>query len=537
MYSGDSGLAKVNSKWSLQPSLKFKIVDFLINQTIDAAFCLGENAQFIYVNNATCTLTGYSREELLSMNLSDLNIDFLLHNWSEPWQNMKNLDHLSFKCRYRSKEGRIFLAELNLTCIKYQGNEFCCGFIRENNNLVELSVQKWINEGRESKKKLQQESNKQEGDKIQHQHIDNLLQLRESRFCTLLEATKAGIFLIQGTKIYYVNSAAELLTGYTKKELLADFDFNQLIKSRTSKPPETTNWEFEYQEINIITKDGKERWLDVAMTRFDGGIDFDGQEVEVITATDITDYKSAQLELHQALEQAQEISKIRANLVGILCHEFRTPLNVISFSNSLLKRHIDKWETDKKLIFIEHIQTASEQINQVLDDILLLSKAESAQIIVEQQKVNIVNFCQDLITKMVIINSNKYIDFQSQGNCLDVWIDQKILKPILNNLLDNAIKYSHPNSVVDLIVSCDQEKIQFQVKDKGIGIPEIDQERLFEPFYRGSNVDNTSGTGLGLSIVKNLVDLYGGQITMVSKVGVGTTFTLVLPSVPIFPSS
>ncbi len=66
MYSGDSGLAKVNSIWSLQPSLKFKIADFLINQTIDAAFCLGENAQFIYVNNATCTLTGYSREELLT---------------------------------------------------------------------------------------------------------------------------------------------------------------------------------------------------------------------------------------------------------------------------------------------------------------------------------------------------------------------------------------------------------------------------------------------------------------------------------------
>ncbi|MBD2291949.1 PAS domain S-box protein [Anabaena sphaerica FACHB-251] len=522
---GDSMLKKLNYG-SFHPGLELKFADFLINKIVDAAFCLGENAQFLYVNNATCDLTEYSREELLSMKLNDLDVDCSSHNWSAQWQHLTNLENLSFKSRYRTKEGRIFLAAINLTYIQYQDSEFCCGFIRENSNeLVDLSVQKWIDEGREIKKSLQKESAK-----IQPQHIDTLLRLRESRFRTLLEATNASIFLLQGTQICYVNPAAELLTGYTKRELLAGFDFNQLIKTRKPKHREATN--SEHQEINILTKDGTERWLDVAVTRFDGGIDFHGQEVEVFTAIDITDYKYAQLELRQTLKQAKEISELRANVVAMLCHQFRTPLNVISFSNSLLKRHIDRWKGEKSLLFLGHIQTAVEQVNQVLDDILFLAKTESSKVGFESKQINLVDLCQDLIAKILIANSGKYIDFHSRGNCLKVWIDQKLLEPILNNLLENAIKYSPIGSVVDLTVDCDQETITFQIKDEGIGIPEVDQQRLFEPFYRGSNVDKISGTGLGLSIVKTLVDLHGGQIKVVSEVGVGTTFTVVLPSVP-----
>ncbi|MFM2064656.1 MAG: hypothetical protein RLZZ507_4327, partial [Cyanobacteriota bacterium] len=330
MNSGDSMLEKFHNILRLQPGLEFKFADFLINQIVDAAFCLGETAQFIYVNKATCVLTEYSYEELLSMKLDDLDVDFSLHNWSEQWHNLKNLDHLSFKSRYRTKGGRIFFAELDLTYIQYQNSEFCCGFLRENTTeLVELSVQKWINEGRKIKNQLQKNVQK-DNSKINPQHIDTLLKLKDSRFRTLLEATNAGIFLIEDTKICYVNPAAELLTGYTKKELLANFDFTQLIKSRNSKCRQADN--SEYQEINILTKDGTERWLDVTVTRFDGGIDFDGQEVEVLTAIDITDYKYIQLELRQILEQAKELSEIRANFLARFCHQFRTPLNVISFS-------------------------------------------------------------------------------------------------------------------------------------------------------------------------------------------------------------
>jgi signal transduction histidine kinase len=104
-----------------------------------------------------------------------------------------------------------------------------------------------------------------------------------------------------------------------------------------------------------------------------------------------------------------------------------------------------------------------------------------------------------------------------------------MLQIILTNLLENAIKYSPSGSIVDFIVSCQGGKVIFQIKDRGIGITAADQERLFEPFYRGKNVDDLPGNGLGLAIVKNLVDIHGGQITVKSQVGVGTEFAIALP--------
>ncbi|MBW4615524.1 MAG: sensor histidine kinase [Desmonostoc vinosum HA7617-LM4] len=96
-----------------------------------------------------------------------------------------------------------------------------------------------------------------------------------------------------------------------------------------------------------------------------------------------------------------------------------------------------------------------------------------------------------------------------------------------NSLLLVKIKYSP----VDFKLSCKDGNIIFQVKDRGIGIPAIDQKRLFEPFYRGSNINKKPGNGLGLSVIKTLVDLHGGQIAVESKVDAGTTFTIRLPFV------
>ena len=108
-------------------------------------------------------------------------------------------------------------------------------------------------------------------------------------------------------------------------------------------------------------------------------------------------------------------------------------------------------------------------------------------------------------------------------------MDENLLRHILTNLLLNAIKYSAEGSDVWFDLSCQNEEAIFQIQDRGIGIPLQDQEKLFESFHRGQNVGQIPGTGLGLSIVKKYVDLHGGHISLKSKVGVGTTFTVTLP--------
>ncbi|HEY9604313.1 MAG TPA: sensor histidine kinase [Allocoleopsis sp.] len=105
------------------------------------------------------------------------------------------------------------------------------------------------------------------------------------------------------------------------------------------------------------------------------------------------------------------------------------------------------------------------------------------------------------------------------------------MRHILLNLLSNAIKYSPEGGNIGLMLSCEQGKAVFQIQDEGIGIPLADRKQLFQIFQRGRNVGKSSGTGLGLCIVKKCIDLHGGEITLESQVGEGTTFTVTLPLV------
>jgi PAS domain S-box-containing protein len=354
------------------------------------------------------------------------------------------------------------------------------------------------------------------------------LRLNAARFRTIAETTDASTFLIQGTRLCYINPAVEKLTGYTKEELLTGFELRQLIKSKKTRQvrqqDEAAN--FEYQEMSILTKNGTERWLACAVAKLDGVLDFGGKQVELIAGIDITDYKYAELGLNQALEQAKQLSELRARFLSMVCHQFRTPLNIVSFSNSLLKEEVDK-RTQKKIL--DHIQKATEQLSQMLDDILFFSKAESAKINFEPKPLELVQFCHDLVAQMQMIVSPNAIHFSSQDKSLKACVDKKLLEPILKNLLDNAIKYSPSKIAIELKLYCENEKVIFQVKDMGIGISVVDQQRIFEPFYRGSNIDHIPGTGLGLSILKTLVDLHHGQVSVESEIGVGTTFTVMLP--------
>lgn len=228
--------------------------------------------------------------------------------------------------------------------------------------------------------------------------------------------------------------------------------------------------------------------------------------------------------------QTQAQSNPQTQLVSMLAHELRSPLNVISFSTSLLKRHCDRWNEEKKRPYLDRIQTAVEQLNQLMEEVLVLGKAEAGKLTWESEEFNLEQFCRELLVQLQLSRNLQHnLIANSQGNCSKVRLDRKLLQPILTNLLDNAVKYSPVSSTVILNFCCNDGKAIFQVKDSGIGIPAVEQKRLFEPFYRCENAGNTLGSGLGLAVVKKLVDLHGGQIDLASEVGIGSTFTVILP--------
>ncbi|MBW4596654.1 MAG: PAS domain-containing sensor histidine kinase [Brasilonema angustatum HA4187-MV1] len=245
---------------------------------------------------------------------------------------------------------------------------------------------------------------------------------------------------------------------------------------------------------------------------------------------DITKRLQVEKEVHHNLAQEEGICEQKERFVSMICHEFRSSLNMISFSTSLLKRHRHSWSEEKKLQYLQRVQTTVEQLNQLMDEVFIIDTAQARKLKFEPKPLNLLQFCHDILAQMNLSESNQHtVTFVSQGDCQAVCLDKKLLQPILTNLLSNALKYSPKDSTVDVVLSYQDEKVLFQIKDRGIGIPKTDQQLLFEPFHRGGNVGDIPGNGLGLAIVKKLVDIHGGQIFVESEVGVGTTFTITLP--------
>ena len=198
-------------------------------------------------------------------------------------------------------------------------------------------------------------------------------------------------------------------------------------------------------------------------------------------------------------------------------------------SAQLLQYFNGEWPQEKKLRNVQRIETAAKNMIHLLDDILTINRAETGKLELNSKLLDLEKFCRNLVEEMQLAAGNRYtITFDSQGSCKNAYMDEKLLRSILSNLLGNAIKYSPQSSNIHFTLVGEQGKATFRIQDEGIGILPADQQQLFEPFYRGKNVDSVAGTGLGLTVVKKCVDLHGGQITVDSEVGVGTTFTVAL---------
>ncbi|MEH1841772.1 MAG: ATP-binding protein [Nostoc sp.] len=234
------------------------------------------------------------------------------------------------------------------------------------------------------------------------------------------------------------------------------------------------------------------------------------------------------LQLQTALERERELREQKSRFVSMVSHEFRNPLNIIyGFIRLLQQRNLS---VERQTDFYQRILAAVSRMVALLDDVLILGKSEADGLASNPTELAIEPFCQKLIEEIKFTaRTGHTINFNCEDECVTVHMDEALLRHILTNLLSNAIKYSAPNSTIELRLQCKSQTVIFKVEDQGIGIAPADQERLFESFYRASNVGKIPGTGLGLMIVKRAVERHGGTITVKSEINVGTTFTVTLP--------
>ncbi|MEA5577425.1 GAF domain-containing protein [Anabaena sp. UHCC 0451] len=240
-------------------------------------------------------------------------------------------------------------------------------------------------------------------------------------------------------------------------------------------------------------------------------------------------------QLQTSLSKEKEVSEMRSRFISMASHEFRTPLAIIASSTGILQNFSDRLTEDRKQGHLDTIQKSIKHTVQLLDDVLMINRAEAEKMEFKPEILDIIAFCSSLKQEIQSTTDKHIIEFtvNSQDPILDnslfVQFDPKNIRQILTNLLTNAIKYSPENSLIDFSLTKENEQLIFKIKDSGIGIPEADQVNLFNSFHRASNVGNISGTGLGLAIVKKCVDLHKGEITLDSEVYQGTTFTVIIP--------
>lgn len=233
-----------------------------------------------------------------------------------------------------------------------------------------------------------------------------------------------------------------------------------------------------------------------------------------------------------ALEKERELRGLKNRFLSMMSHELRTPLASISLSYDMLKKYGHLSTPEEKMQALDNIRTQVELLSEMVGDVMTLSRSEGENLQISRQDADLITYCRDIVEEFQFnYHKTHAIEFYCEERTLRAPIDRKLLRRAITNLLSNAVKYTPENGEVSVTLSREASFAIITVQDNGIGVPEADIPRLFEPFHRASNVDNIPGTGLGLPITKQLIELHDGKITANSVEGQGTTFIITLPIV------
>lgn len=373
------------------------------------------------------------------------------------------------------------------------------------------------------------------------------LQESEAELRAIFNQAAVGIKLqtLDGQLLKVNQKLCEIL-GYSQEELLnknyLDITYTEDIECHQNNLQKLIAGEVETFSIDkrCLHKNGNLIWINLTVSLirdiigkpiYSIGVVKDIREQQAA----LRERKQAEEDICKALAKEKELSELKSRFVSMTSHEFRTPLAVIASSAGILKSFSHKLDEAQKQKHLQCIQTYVQHTTQLLDDILLINKAEAGKLAFAPTDINLVDFCRSLVEEIQLSAPNHTLAFSPQylsssaGNNFVARMDTKLLRQILSNLLSNAVKYSDANSNIQIDLLVAAKIAVFLIKDEGIGISPEDGQNLFESFYRGSNVDTIPGTGLGLTIVNKCVNLHGGRITFASQVGSGTTFRVELP--------
>jgi PAS domain S-box-containing protein len=342
-------------------------------------------------------------------------------------------------------------------------------------------------------------------------------------------AARGSIYLDEVWATMLGRAPGETYKTFDELIMLTHPDDRHLIVESSRRTLKGENAEY-HVEHRVMTAGGEWKWI---LSRGKVvGRDAAGRATRLIgTNIDISQRKTAENELMATLQREKELSDMKSKFVSMASHEFRTPLATILSSSELIEHYSETLSAEDRHGVIQGMKNAVKRMSALLDDVLTIGKSEAGVLKYQGGAIYLLSFCEGLVAAFQMNDGKQHVLEFEHNLAADeqVEMDERLLHHIIDNLLTNAAKYSAAGKTIRLSIRREGGELLVSVTDQGIGIPEKDQPRLFEGFFRASNVENRLGTGLGLAIVKKAVESHDGQIGFQSTPGQGTRFDVRLP--------
>lgn len=324
----------------------------------------------------------------------------------------------------------------------------------------------------------------------------------------ILRAIDDVIFVIKNNEIILKNKNVDILTYSSKSKKYFDtIKYNSLIKKIKNilASEENVKEDFFLTELNKYYRMETYRLV--------------SEQSIIISLRDITITKN--------------FEKIQKDFISNVSHELKTPLTNIKGYTIALEESIEN-KDENVVSFFKIINSNINKIDNLIYDFLNYSKYEGFKIL-NLSYIKSDDLINEVLFGLTLLISNKNAKINTSFSLFDkndyIYIDVEKIKLVIKNLLENALVYSSQKPEIDIDILEDNDTYTFKITDNGLGVSEEEQEKIFEKFYRvdKSRPMNFSGSGLGLSIVKEIIHNYGGEIKLISEVGLGSTFYITVP--------
>lgn len=353
---------------------------------------------------------------------------------------------------------------------------------------------------------------------------------------TITDNAPIGVYIIQDGVFKYVNPRFMKDTGYSESELSGmnpidmlhpeDRDGGRKIEVVMLKGEDFSTT----REFRILTKAGDIKWILQRVTP----IQYRGKQAILGNSMDITEYKRVEeeaLRRQRDITVMREMDRMKSILLSTVSHELRSPLTIIKGYASILQKHNDKLNDSEKRDYYAAMSTACNRLTDLIENLLDTSRLEAGLLKIQKKPDDVSEVVKLAVAEARLRAPGHDIGANIEEGLPAVNIDARRIRQVVDNLIDNAVKYSSEGTSVMVEAHQRETELLISVADQGMGIPADELGRIFNRFYRIEQrlSSDPGGMGLGLSLCKALVEAHGGRIWAESAVGRGSTFYFTIP--------